>query len=190
MYACIYFDMVVSSLPTARAASSPRAVLAAPVSDNDPATSCVASSPEHAQRESHMAAVNPELWEPRASMYSALRSARLPVNLIGSLINYANRLISSPITSQSTEHHYGLQASGPKACSSGGTAQLCFLAFDSHTAPCTDPVKLGIQGSVLHSDRRAVQAIGRIDRGADQNEGLNGTLIQGPAGGTFLNGHA
>ena len=29
--------------------------------------------------------------------------------------------------------------------------------------------------SVLYSDRRAVQAIGRIDRGADQNEGLNGT---------------
>ena len=34
---------------------------------------------------------------------SALRSARLPVNLIGSPINYANRLIGSPITSQSTD---------------------------------------------------------------------------------------
>ena len=33
---------------------------------------------------------------------SALRSARLPVNLIGSPINYANRLIGYPITSQST----------------------------------------------------------------------------------------
>ena len=33
---------------------------------------------------------------------SAFRSARLPVNLIGSPINYANRLIGSPITSQST----------------------------------------------------------------------------------------
>ena len=33
---------------------------------------------------------------------SALRSARLPVNLIGSPINYVNRLIGSPITSQST----------------------------------------------------------------------------------------
>ena len=33
---------------------------------------------------------------------SALRSARLPVNLIGSPINYANRLIGSPISSQST----------------------------------------------------------------------------------------
>ena len=33
---------------------------------------------------------------------SALRSARLPVNSIGSPINYANRLIGSPITSQST----------------------------------------------------------------------------------------
>ena len=33
---------------------------------------------------------------------SALRSARLPVNLIGSPISYANRLIDSPITSQST----------------------------------------------------------------------------------------
>jgi syntaxin 5 len=35
---------------------------------------------------------------------SALRSARLPVNLIGSPISYANRLIGSPITSQSTGH--------------------------------------------------------------------------------------
>ena len=32
----------------------------------------------------------------------ALLSARLPVNLIGSPINYANRLIGPPITSQST----------------------------------------------------------------------------------------
>ena len=31
-----------------------------------------------------------------------MRSARLPVNLIGSPINYANHLIDSPITSQST----------------------------------------------------------------------------------------
>jgi hypothetical protein len=30
--------------------------------------------------------------------------------------------------------------------------------------------------SVLYSDRRAVQAIGRTDRGADRNEGLKGTL--------------
>ena len=30
--------------------------------------------------------------------------------------------------------------------------------------------------SILYSDRQAVQAIGRIDRGADQNEGLKGTL--------------
>ena len=35
-------------------------------------------------------------------LISAVRSARLPVNLIGSPINYANRLIGSPITSQST----------------------------------------------------------------------------------------
>ena len=34
-----------------------------------------------------------------------------------------------------------------------------------------------VSDSVLYSDRRAVQAIGRIDRGADQNEGLNGTLV-------------
>ena len=39
---------------------------------------------------------------PRLPLPSALRSARLPVNLIGSPINYANRLIGSPITSQST----------------------------------------------------------------------------------------
>ena len=38
------------------------------------------------------------LWVP----HGALRSARLPGNLIGSPINYANRLIGSPITSQST----------------------------------------------------------------------------------------
>jgi hypothetical protein len=42
----------------------------------------------------------------KASRYAvwtgALRSARLPVNLIGSPIKYTNRLIGSPITSQST----------------------------------------------------------------------------------------
>jgi hypothetical protein len=31
--------------------------------------------------------------------------------------------------------------------------------------------------SVRYSNRRAVQAIGRIDRGADQNEGVNRTLV-------------
>jgi hypothetical protein len=31
--------------------------------------------------------------------------------------------------------------------------------------------------SVRYSDRRAIQAIGRIDRGADQKEGLNRTLL-------------
>ena len=36
---------------------------------------------------------------------SALQSARLPVNLIGSSINYANRLIGPPINSQSTGQH-------------------------------------------------------------------------------------
>ena len=36
---------------------------------------------------------------------------------------------------------------------------------------------LGVRAaSVLFSDRRAGQAIGSIDRGADQNEGLKGTL--------------
>jgi hypothetical protein len=35
--------------------------------------------------------------------HSALRSARLTVNVIGSPINYANRSIGSPITSQSTD---------------------------------------------------------------------------------------
>lgn len=33
---------------------------------------------------------------------SAFRSARLPVNLIGSPVNHANRLFESSITSQST----------------------------------------------------------------------------------------
>ena len=46
-----------------------------------------------------------------------------------------------------------------------------------------EPLPPGIdQSSVLYSDRRAVQAIGRIDRGADQNEGLNGTLDQRTSG--------
>ena len=43
---------------------------------------------------------------------SALRSARLPVNLIGSPIKYANRLIGSPITSQSTAYAQ-CEADGP-----------------------------------------------------------------------------
>ena len=41
-----------------------------------------------------------------ALLASALRSARLPVNLIGSPVNYADRLIGSPITSQSTVPRY------------------------------------------------------------------------------------
>ena len=43
---------------------------------------------------------------------SALRSARLPVNLIGSPINYANRLIGSPITSQSTVAVHAAEGGG------------------------------------------------------------------------------
>jgi hypothetical protein len=39
------------------------------------------------------------------------------------------------------------------------------------------PTQVRMWPSVLYSDRRAVQAIGRIDRGGDQNEGLNGTLM-------------
>ena len=46
---------------------------------------------------------------------------------------------------------------------------------------CSSPLRASggteLMLSVLYSDRRAVQAIGRIDRGADQNEGLNGTLL-------------
>ena len=38
----------------------------------------------------------------KMAVSSALRSARLPVNLIGSPISYASRLIGSPITAQST----------------------------------------------------------------------------------------
>jgi hypothetical protein len=49
----------------------------------------------------------PPHWSDQAAgfphqMPSVLRSARLPVNLTGSPINYANRLIRSLITSQST----------------------------------------------------------------------------------------
>ena len=49
-------------------------------------------------------------------------------------------------------------------------AKHCFQQTMPRTS-CADAT-----ASVLYSDRRAVQAIGRIDRGADQNEGLNGTL--------------
>ena len=43
------------------------------------------------------------LVEIAAIVPSALRSARLPVNLTGAPIKYANRLIGSPITPQSTD---------------------------------------------------------------------------------------
>ena len=46
---------------------------------------------------------------------SALRSARFPFNMIGSPMNHANRLIGSPITSQSTDH---MCAKQPLFCAS------------------------------------------------------------------------
>ena len=57
--------------------------------------------------------------------HSALRSARLPVNLIGSPIYYANRLIGSPITSQSTAA--GARPLGQRPVRTGGTAHLVDL---------------------------------------------------------------
>ena len=64
---------------------------------------------------------------------SALRTARLPVNLIGSPISYANRLIGSPITSQSTAQ------AGPlldgAAADSAGPAQPLSSATSSSAPP-------------------------------------------------------
>ena len=64
-----------------------------------------------------------------ADATSALRSARLPVNLIGSPITHANRLIGSPITSQNTAAGWmlaGCRMTGRlHACTSG----LVILGF-------------------------------------------------------------
>ena len=62
-----------------------------------------ASLQSHAQHRKVACPVGLQSNIPRRSgSTSALRSARLPANLIGSPISYANRLIGSPITSQST----------------------------------------------------------------------------------------
>ena len=45
---------------------------------------------------------------------------------------------------------------------------------------CGPEARASGEASVLYSDWRAVQAIGRIDRGADQNEGLKGTVGEAP----------
>jgi O-phospho-L-seryl-tRNASec:L-selenocysteinyl-tRNA synthase len=65
--------------------------------------------------------------------HSALRSARLLVNLIGSPINYANRLIGSPITSQSTEvtRLVGVQA---KLCAERGVPHIINNAYGIQSA--------------------------------------------------------
>ena len=104
---------------------------------------------------------------------SALRSARLPVNLIGSPINYANRFIGSPITSQSTGGHAGRGwgfpcicahlswrwSSGggvyhgspaPRSCASSGRARSGLLPptrgqYARHQSTCTDT-----RGTVFH----------------------------------------
>ncbi len=76
---------------------------------------------------------------------SALRSARLPVNLIGYPINYVNRLIGSPITSQST----------------GRTVPLC--SFLEYTCIRTHGVASAAKGVDLASLSRATAALaGRL----------------------------
>ena len=52
---------------------------------------------------------------------SVLRSARLPVTLIGSPINYANCLIGTPITSQSTA------LAAQHVCSAAMSSRACTL---------------------------------------------------------------
>ena len=62
---------------------------------------------------------------------SALRSARLAVNLIGSAINYANRLIGSSITSQSTGgDHVPLYGSRLEPGASEGSMTGCLGTKD------------------------------------------------------------
>ena len=69
---------------------------------------------------------------------SALRSARLPVNLIGSPINYANRLIGSLIISQSTvcRPPWQIQTRVPSAFPSGSSPEEVIPAILASTATC------------------------------------------------------
>ena len=71
--------------------------------------------------------------------------------------------------------HCARSWSSPSLCSRvlGSAGCEC----DSGIVMCDDTWYFWILLSVRYSDRRAVQAIGRIDRGADQNEGLKGTLL-------------
>ena len=74
-------------------------------------------------------------------MCSALRSARLPVILIGSPIDYANRLIGSPVNSQSTAG--GAAAPGSMHQAPGGTflEMPCQMGYSSATT-CQTYIKV------------------------------------------------
>jgi hypothetical protein len=61
---------------------------------------------------------------------SALRSAPLPVNLIGSPTNYANRLIGSPITSQSAGYR-----TAPRTNAKGGSVHALECAWKALLGP-------------------------------------------------------
>ena len=73
---------------------------------------------------------------------SALRSAHLPVNLIGAPINYANGLIGSPITSQSAVP----AVSGPGAAGDLGRGERGAAA---HVHAPGEPDGGGIRGAPL-----------------------------------------
>ena len=76
------------------------------------------------------------LWE--ASSRSALRSARLAVNLIGCPINYANRLIGSSITSQSTEQPCTPTSRSPPACRPPAPSDTVTVVSERrHMQPCS-----------------------------------------------------
>ena len=70
-------------------------------------------------------AVTAESLNPNVTRASALRSARLPVNLIGSPIDYANRLIGSPITTQSSDSCYACSVTLASTCCGRYTERLC-----------------------------------------------------------------
>jgi hypothetical protein len=74
---------------------------------------------------------------------SALRSARLPDNLIGSPINYANRLIGSPITSQSTGQEQAVWPTSEAGAAQRSTAEHRGAAGRAGGTHCVSARRLG-----------------------------------------------
>ena len=100
-------------------------------------------------------------------------SARAPITWHLPPLLPQHRRVISALQRQHQEHHLhklnknvvpARRCLCPPLCSPSATLQLVDRSSD-------------VSPRVRYSDWRAVQAIGRIDRGADQNEGLNGTLV-------------